>query len=242
MENNLMDLKDRVAVITGATGGLGRVVARQFGGAGAKLSLFSSKEETLQQLVSELQLPDDRQLAIALNLRDPAAARVAAHATLEKFGKVDMLFHFVGGWTGGKSLVDFDASHFENMLNQHVWTTIHLAKAFVPHLIHNSWGRIVIVSSPSAGMPPGNNAPYAAAKAAQEALILSLAQEIKGTGVTANIIRVQTIDVKHQRIQEPGLPNAAWTTPEEIASAILYLCSEDAGMVNGARIPLYGSP
>lgn len=71
---------------------------------------------------------------------------------------------------------------------------------------------------------------------------MALAQEIRGSGVTANVIRVQTIDVEHQRDREPSPATTAWTTPEEIASTILYLCSEDAKLVNGARIPLYGSP
>lgn len=233
---------NRVVVITGATGGLGRVVARQFSEAGARLALFSSKEEHLRQLAQELALPEDRQLTAALDLRTPDAARVAAQATVERFGKVDILLNFIGGWTGGTPLVEVDPSLFEEMINQHVWPTFYLAQAFVPRFIENGWGRIVIISSPTAGLPVANSAPYAAAKAAQEALILSIAQEVKGTGITANAIRVKTIDVKHRRIHEPEVGNADWTTPEEIASVIQYLCSESAGMVNGARIPLYGSP
>ena len=72
--------------------------------------------------------------------------------------------------------------------------------------------------------------------------MLTLAEEYKGTGVTANVLRVRTIDVKHERDTDPSPKTASWTTPEEIAAAILYLCSNEAGMVNGARIPLYGSP
>jgi len=90
--------------------------------------------------------------------------------------------------------------------------------------------------------PPANSAPYAAAKAAQEALLLALAQENRGTGVTANVIRVQTIDVKHQRDLEPTSKNSSWTTPEEIAAAVQYLISDEAAAVNGIRMPLYGSP
>lgn len=237
-----MIMKDRVVVITGATGGLGRVAARQFSRVGDRLALFSSNEEKLDHLVEELGLPNDRQLTGALNFHHPEAAREAARTTLHKFGRADILLHFVGGWTGGKPLIDVEASQVEHMINQHVWTTFHLVKAFVPHFIENGWGRIIIISSPTAGMPGINSGPYAAAKAAQEALILALAQEVKGTGVTANVIRVKTIDIEHQRIYEPGATNASWTTPEEIASAIQYLCSEEANMVNGARIPLYGSP
>jgi NAD(P)-dependent dehydrogenase (short-subunit alcohol dehydrogenase family) len=237
-----MALNNRVAVITGATGGLGRVVARRFSQAGARLALFSSNEENLSKLAEELALPDENWLIRALDFRHPDAAKTAAQTTLDKFGRADLLLHFVGGWVGGTPLVEVEDNRLEEMLHQHVWTTFRLIKAFVPHFLANRWGRIVIISSPSAGMPPAKSAPYAAAKAAQEALFLALAQEIRGTGVTANVIRVRTIDVKHQRDREPSPANLDWTTPEEIASTISYLCTEDAKLVNGARIPLYGSP
>lgn len=237
-----MDINNRVAVITGATGGLGRVVARQFGQAGARLSLLSSNQDNLDRLVDELGLPENRWLTQALDFRDPGAAKIAAQATVDKFGRADILLHFIGGWTGGKPLVEVEANQLEEMIQQHVWTTFYLAQSFVPLFHANRWGRMVIISSPNAGTPSAKRAPYAAAKAAQEALILALAQEIKGSGVTANILRVQTIDVMHQRDQEPSPQNAFWTTPEEIAAAIFYLSSDEGGMVNGARIPLYGSP
>jgi NAD(P)-dependent dehydrogenase (short-subunit alcohol dehydrogenase family) len=128
------------------------------------------------------------------------------------------------------------------MLQQHLWTTFYLAKIFGPHLAANGWGRLIVVSSPSVATPPANGAPYTIGKSAQEALMLTLAEEFKGTGVTANVLRVRTIDVKHERDNQPSPKTASWTTPEEIAAAILYLCSDEAGMVNGARIPLYGSP
>jgi 3-oxoacyl-[acyl-carrier protein] reductase len=101
---------------------------------------------------------------------------------------------------------------------------------------------MIIVSSPFAASPRAKGAAYAIGKAAQEALMLTLAQELKGTGVTSNILLVKTIDAKHARENEPSAKNTFWTTPEEIASAILYLCSDEAKTINGARIPLYGSP
>jgi len=70
--------------------------------------------------------------------------------------------------------------------------------------------------------------------------VLSLAREVANTGVTANILQVKTIDAAHERDRQPAPKNAAWTTPEEITAAILYLCSDEAHVINGARIPLYG--
>jgi NAD(P)-dependent dehydrogenase (short-subunit alcohol dehydrogenase family) len=127
-----------------------------------------------------------------------------------------------------------------SILRQHLWTTFYVARTFVPHLVANGWGRIIAVSSPTASRPPAKSAPYAAGKAAQEALLLALAQELAGSGVTANLLLVRTIDSQHRRDSERTAETASWTTPEEIASAIVYLCSDAAGVVNGARIPLYG--
>ncbi|HEX9068374.1 MAG TPA: SDR family oxidoreductase, partial [Ktedonobacterales bacterium] len=81
---------------------------------------------------------------------------------------------------------------------------------------------------------------YVFAKAAEETMVLTLAHELQGTGVTANVVQVRTIDVRHERETAPTPKNASWTTPEEIAAAMCYLCSDEAGVISGARIPLFG--
>ena len=237
-----MAIEDRVAIITGATGGLGRVVTFRLAEHGARLALFGRNAERLAQLASELHLPEDRYLAQALNLRDPVDAQAAADAVLAKFGRAEILLHLVGGWIGGKPVVEVAANEISDMLQQHLWTTLYVARAFVPHLVANQWGRVIVISSPHASSPPANVAPYVIGKAAQETLMLALAQELKDSGVTANTLVVRAIDVQHQRDRVPTPKNVSWTTPEEIASMILYLCSDEARMVNGARIPLYGRP
>lgn len=237
-----MSLENRVAVITGATGGLGRVVARRLAQAGARLALFSINQNHLDNLALALNLPLERYLTSALDFRHPQAARKAQELTLDKFKRADILINVIGGWTGGKMVIDFEPAQFDEMLQQHFWTTLHLAQAFIPGFMEQKWGRLMVVTSPNAALPPAKRAPYAVAKAAQETLVLAMAQELKASGVTANILRVSTIDMDHARLSQPTDANASWTLPEEIAEAILYLCSDEAGMVNGARIPLYGSP
>src|SRR5919202_1537544 len=233
-----MDLEGRVVVITGATGGLGQVVARAFAEQGAMLAALSSSQARLDALGQELGLPSERWLAHAADLRDPASARGAAESVLRAFGHADILLHLVGGWVGGKELAATDAGDLTSMLDQHVWTTFHVLQAFTPHLAASGRGRIVVVSSPVASRPAAKSGVYAAAKAAEEALVLTLAQEARNKGVTANVLQVRAIDVQHKRDTEPSASNASWTTPEEIAAAMLYLCSPDAGMINGARLPL----
>ncbi len=235
-----MSLKDRTVVISGATGGLGAFLARHLAGEGANLALLGTDQQRLDSLGTSLGLPSERWLACEADLRLGAAAQSAVHAVQEKFGRLDILLHLVGGWVGGKSLVDSVPADLEAMLAQHVWSTFHLAQACVPGLVKNHWGRILIVSSPYATRPNARGGPYAAAKAAQEALVLSLSQELKDTGVTANILQVKSIDLKGEKLATPTPANASWSTLEEIGAAVMYLLSDQGGAVNGARLPLYG--
>ncbi len=223
-------MNDRVIVITGATGQLGRVAVRAFAEQGASLALLSTDQDKLDALARDLNLPTDRILTHAANLLDPEAVRDAAEAVSAKFGRVDALIHLVGGWTGGRTIAESAAEDFKFMLDQHAWTTIHLLQAFTPKLVANGWGRVIAVSSPLATNPSAKMGAYAVGKAAQETLLLTLADEFAGTDVTVNVIQVKSIDVKG---------TGKGTSPEEIVSAMLYLCSDEAGKVNGARIPLY---
>ena len=116
------------------------------------------------------------------------------------------------------------------MLNQHAWTTFNLFQAFVPHLIASGWGRVLTLSVPLTVRPAAKMGAYAAGKSAQEALVTTLAEETRGRGVTANIIHVQSIDAKG---------TGKGTTPAEIVAAMMWLCSDEASKVTGARIPIY---
>lgn len=236
-----MSLTGRVVVITGATGGLGRVAARAFAEHGAALALLSATPEKLAALAAELQLPPERLLTHAADLREPAAVHLAAQAVADQFGRAAIVAHLVGGYAGGQTLWETPAADFQTMLDQHLWSTVNILQAFGPQLVANGWGRVIVVSSPLAMRPTAKSAPYAAAKSAQEALLLTFAQEVKDKGVTANILQVRTIDVDHQRAKDPTPARAAWSTPEEIVAAMLYLCSAEAQLVNGARLPLFGS-
>ena len=237
-----MAIQNKVTVISGATGGLGRVVAREFAAQGAKLVLVSHNAEHLAQLVAELKLNPESYVTVVADLTQIGAAQEVLEAALAKFGRVDILFNLIGGWIAGKPVSEVAPQEVENMLAQHFWTSFNLAQAFIPHMLENHWGRYVVISTPGVGAPPANSLPYTVGKAAEETLMLTLAEELKHTGVTANVLRVRSIDVEHKREHEPSPKNASWTTPEEIAAALLYLCSDEANRVNGARIPLYGAP
>jgi NAD(P)-dependent dehydrogenase (short-subunit alcohol dehydrogenase family) len=113
-------------------------------------------------------------------------------------------------------------------------------RAFLPYLTANGWGRLITFSSAVAERPTATSAAYSAAKAALEALTLSVGQDIKETGATANVVVVKTIDTPEEREKNPNGKTAGWVRPEEVASLLIFLCSDEAGAINGARIPVYG--
>ena len=115
-----MDLAGRVAVITGATGGLGQVVARAFGQQGATLALLSSNQGKLDSLIEGLSLPSEQTLTYAADLRDPHSVRSASRAVADRFGRADILLHLVGGWVGGGQLMATASGDLTAMLDQHV--------------------------------------------------------------------------------------------------------------------------
>jgi NAD(P)-dependent dehydrogenase (short-subunit alcohol dehydrogenase family) len=236
-----MPTGNRTAVITGATGGLGSFLTHVLADSGTNLTLLDRNPDKLAILTDSFGLPETRILARSLDLLDPIETNLAAEAAIDKFGKVDILLHLVGGWIGGKTIIETPPDDLTLMLNQHIWTSFNVVKAFIPHLIRNGWGRVIMITSPSATRPNVKGGPYAMGKSAQEALMLTLSQELKGTGVTANLLQVKTIDLKREKVSAPAPDNGSWTTPEELAASILYLLSEEAGTVNGAKIPLYGS-
>ena len=231
---------DRVVAIAGATGGAGRAAAVAFASAGARLGLIGTDEVRLNALARELGLAADRWHAGVGNLRDTDETRAAVAAIEKSLGPVDIALCLVGGWNGGTPTVEVSADDFDDMLGQHLYSTLNVVQATVPGMLGRAWGRVVAISTPLVAEPGPRGGGYLAAKAAQEALMRTLARDLAGTGVTANLIIVKTIDAKHERESAPTPKNASWTTPEEIAEVMLLLASDAAATINGARIPLYG--
>lgn len=220
----------RSIVITGATGALGKLTAKTFAELGHNIALLDRNQDKLDSLVKDLNLPADRLYTQTINLLDKQAVHDSAEAVHSKFRSVHALFHLVGGWTGGKTIAETPDDDLEFMLNQHVRTTFNLFKSFSKPLSANGWGRVIIISPSTVQNPPEKRAVYTAAKAAQEALLLSLSAELKQTGVTTNIIQVKAIDADNK---------GTGTSPAEIVAAMKYLFSNEASKINGARIPLY---
>jgi NAD(P)-dependent dehydrogenase (short-subunit alcohol dehydrogenase family) len=223
-------MNERIVVITGATGVLGKLTAQTFAARGDSLALLSRDQKKLDFLARDLNLPTDRIFTRTVDLLDAPTLRATAEAVSVKFGAVHALIHLVGGWTGGRTIIDSSADELTSMLNQHAWTTFNLFQAFVPHLVASGWGRVITVSLPLTIHPAPKMGAHAAGKAAQEALVMTLAEELREGDVTANVIHVNSIDTKG---------TGKGTSPNEIVAAMEYLCSDEASKVTGARLPLH---
>lgn len=232
-------LEGRVAIVTGVTGATGRLLAADLARQGARLGLVGTDRARLDELAAELNLPWESWAAAAARLQDRDAAATAIQDIAARFGRIDILVHLVGGWTGGTSVADTSFEAYENMLGQHLWSTINVVKAATPIMARGRWGRVIAVSSPQAVEPDAGMSAYALAKAAKEALLLSLAKELAPSGVTVNVLHATTIDAERKRVKAPSPENASWVTPEEIVATVRYLVSDEGGAVTGARIPLH---
>jgi NAD(P)-dependent dehydrogenase (short-subunit alcohol dehydrogenase family) len=231
-------LKDRVIAIAGVGGGLGPVVAQRLVAAGAIVAGTDRKQEVLDVLAADLELPPERWDGRAVDLLAEDDARAWCAALIERFGRVDGLVHLVGGWRGGEPLHQAPLSDWDLLHDLLVRTVQHTTRAFHDQIAASSRGRFVLVSAKQAQSPSNTNAAYAAAKAAAEAWTLALADGFEPGGATANIIVVEAILTPRMRDESPDQDFPTFTPAEHIAEAIAFLCSEAAGKMNGQRLPL----
>jgi len=216
-----------VVLITGATGPAGHAAARRFAGEGARLALVSRDQGKLEELGRGLGIDAHSWMMVESDLSGPGAARALVAEVSERWGRIDVLLHLIGGWAGGTAVVDLDHDEVRGMLEQHLWTTLRIVQQVVPGMVERHFGRVLAVSSPYATDVRPRGASYAVGKAAEEVVIRSLAREVAGTGVTANLVLARTIGPEH-------------TSAEELAETLAFLASPAADAINGARIPLDG--
>jgi NAD(P)-dependent dehydrogenase (short-subunit alcohol dehydrogenase family) len=235
------ELEGRVIAIAGAAGGLGPAVCRRLAGAGATLACTDRAGDRLDALGADLDLEADRFDARVVDLMDPDAAADWRDGLVDRFGSVDALLHLVGGWRGGEPLATFDLADYDFLHDLLVRTVIHTTRAFHDQLAASENGRFVLVSSAQGQNPDGTNAAYGATKAAAETWTLALADSFREaeSKATANVVVVNAILTPQMRESDPDKPFRTFTSTEDIAEAIGFLCSDAAAKMNGKRLPLH---
>jgi NAD(P)-dependent dehydrogenase (short-subunit alcohol dehydrogenase family) len=223
----------KIALVTGANGGLGTHVTNALLNAGVSVVGLAPR---IQQ--SDFAHANFTALPAALDSLD--AAKKAADSVISRFGRIDILAHLVGGFAGGKSVAETDDATFQRMFDMNLASAFHMLRAVIPHMRQAGAGRIIAIGSRAAEDPGPGVGAYSASKAALVSLIRTVAAENKNAGITANVILPGTMDTSANRKDMPAADTSQWVQPASVASLILWLVGDAGKDVTGAVIPVYG--
>ena len=233
------DTRQRVVLITGAGGNLGRAVAAAFAADGASLALLDRNTGAIEETIAACSGQATAH-AFATDLIDPAAVAASVAAVMETFGRIDVLANIAGGFTMGPLVQDTEDRDWDFMMDLNARTVFNTCRRVIPHMLAQGGGRIVNVSARAAAQGKGRMAPYCASKAAVITLTESLAAENRHTGINVNCILPGTIDTPQNRADMPDADFDHWVPPAALADVVFFLASDAARCVSGAAIPVYG--
>ncbi len=236
-----INVSDKVVIVAGGTGGLGASVARVLIENGAQVAVTYRREEELAALQQTVGNAKDRLAGFRLNVTDSQATEKFVQETIARFGHINGLVNTVGAYAGGLALWETGAEVFERMIDLNLRSGYVLARAVVPALRAQKHGSIVNISAKAAWDHAAGASAYAATKAAALALMDSLAADLRGSGVRVNSILPSIIDTEANRRAMPQADFAQWPKPEDIARVVLFLLSEEARVIHGASIPVFGN-
>lgn len=220
----------KIALVAGGTGALGSAVSTAFLQEGATVIVTYRSKTKL----------DARVEGHRVDVTDETQTRGLVEQILGRHQRLDVLVNTVGGYAGGVKLWELDAQVLDRMLALNLRSGYALSRAVVPAMLRQKSGSIVNVAARAGVAPPAGAAAYAASKAAALALMQSLAAEVAGSGIRVNSVLPSIIDTPANRSAMPKADYATWPKAEEIASVILFLCSDAGKLIHGASIPVYG--
>ena len=240
----MFDLNGKSALVTGASGGIGAEIARVLHGAGASVGLSGTRTEPLEALAAEL---GDRAHVLPCNLSDADAVEALPKQAAEAMGAVDILVNNAG-ITRDNLFMRMSTDEWDEVLNVNLRSAMILLKGVIRGMMKARWGRIVNISSIVGATGNPGQANYAASKAGLVGMSKSLAYEVASRGITVNAVAPGFITTamtdKLTDDQKAGIlsqvPAGRMGEAAEIAAAVLYLASDEAGYVTGATLHING--
>jgi len=233
-----MALTGRVALVTGGTGALGQAVTLRLLAEGAAVCVpwvVEAEHERLGAAVKPAEA--GRLFAERCDVTDGAALGRFLDAARGRHGAIDVLVTLVGGFAGG-GLLETDRATWDRMLALNLTSAFTAARAVVPAMVAARRGRVVTIGSRAVVPPAGGFIAYTVSKSAVIAFTLALAQEVRGTGVTANCVLPSTMDTPGNRAAMPDADRSGWVPVESVADAIAFLARDEAGHVNGTLVAI----
>ena len=230
----------KVVLVAGGTGGLGRSVSLAFLAEGARVVVTYRDQNEFDAVKRSAGANASLMQGHEIDVTNEAAVEQFVHKLVAEHGRLDVVVNTVGGYAGGIKLWELDPKVFDQMLALNLRSGYAISRAVVPAMLKQKGGAIINVASKAAFDHAAGAAAYAASKAAAVAMMDSLAADLKGSGVRVNSILPSIIDTEANRKAMPNADFAQWPKPEEIARVILFLCSDDAKLIHGAAVPVYG--
>jgi NAD(P)-dependent dehydrogenase (short-subunit alcohol dehydrogenase family) len=230
----------KVVLVAGGTGGLGRSVSLAFLSEDATVVATYRNEQGFAALKTAAGAHASRLEGSQTDVTDESAVRALVESILAKHGRVDVVVNTIGAYAGGIKLWELDPKVFERMLDLNLRTGFVLARLAVPAMLKQGSGVLINIAAKAAFDHAAGASAYATSKAAAVALMDCLAADLKGTGVRVNTLLPSIIDTEPNRRAMSGAAFDQWPKPEEISQVILFLSSDQARVVHGASIPVYG--
>jgi 3-oxoacyl-[acyl-carrier protein] reductase len=240
----MFDLTGKNALVTGASGGIGADIARQLHSAGAVVGLSGTRVEPLEALAAEL---GERAHVLPCNLSDMEAVTALPKQAAEAMGSVDILVNNAG-ITRDNLFMRMSDDEWSSVIAVNLTATMKLCKGVMRGMMKARWGRIVNISSVVGATGNPGQANYAASKAGMVGMTKSLAYEVASRGITVNAVAPGFIATamtdKLTDDQKAGIlgqiPTGRMGEPAEIASAVMYLASPEAGYITGTTLHVNG--
>src|SRR5215469_3625287 len=217
-----------VALIAGGTGGLGRAVSLAFLDEGTDVHVTYRQEKEFSALKKDSGSHTARLTGEQVDVTDEPAVRRLIDGIVTKRSRLDILVNSIGAYAGGTKLWETEPKVFDAMLALNLRSGYILSRAVVPVMLRQKSGAIVNIASKSAMDHAAGAAAYAASKAAALAMIDSLGEDLRGSGVRVNSVLPSIIDTAANRAAMPDADFAKWPKPEDIARVVLFLCSDEA--------------
>ncbi|MDD1770212.1 MAG: SDR family NAD(P)-dependent oxidoreductase [Methanomassiliicoccales archaeon] len=232
----------KVAIISGATGWLGRAVTKQALAAGMRVAIPYRNEDKLKETIAFVGGGGENILVYPAKVTSEEEMNAFVGSVIDKWGRIDILLNIAGGYRGGKEAWETPLEDFEAMLEWNFLSALVCSRAVLPTMIKQNYGKIVNVAARPGIERRGRakSCAYAVAKAAVAVLTETIAEECRKTDVTVNAVVPSTIDTPQNRAEIPQGDFSKWTSPDDVAKVMLFLASDDSKVTSGALVPVYG--
>ncbi|WP_321832473.1 3-oxoacyl-[acyl-carrier-protein] reductase [Thalassovita sp.] len=240
----MFDLTGKRALVTGASGGIGGAIAKALHGAGATVGLSGTRVEPLEALAAEL---GDNAHVLPCNLSDAAAVDTLPKDAIAAMGGLDILVNNAG-ITRDQIFMRMSDEEWQSVLDVNLTSSMRLCRGVMRPMMKARWGRIINISSIVGATGNPGQVNYAAAKAGMVGMTKSIAYEVASRGITANAVApgfiatamTDKLNDDQKAAINTKIPAGRMGTPEEIAAAVLYLASPEAGYVTGTTVHVNG--